>query len=58
MVVDTDCVPEPAANSSNTLASGRPGWAGRTVRMGTGPFSTRPRARRYSMASEPSAGRT
>ena len=57
MVVDTDCLPEPAANSSNTLASGRSAGAGRTTRTGSGPARTRPRARRYSMASEPSAGR-
>ena len=31
--------------------------SGRTTRTGSGPASTRPRARRYSMASEPSAGR-
>ncbi len=57
MVVDTDCFPDPAANSSNTLASGRSAGAGRTTRTGSGPSRTRPRARRYSMASEPSAGR-
>ena len=28
MVVDTDCFPDPAANSSNTLASGRSGGCG------------------------------
>ena len=57
MVVETACLPEPAANSSNTLASGRRDGCGRTTRTGTGPARTRPRARRYSMASDPSAGR-
>ena len=41
MVVETDCAPEPAANSSKTLASGRWGGTGRTTRTGTGPSSTR-----------------
>ena len=41
MVVDTDCLPEPAANSSNTLASGRSAGAGRTTRTGSGPSRTR-----------------
>ena len=57
MVVEAAWLPDPPANSSNTLASGRSAGVGRTTRMGRGPSRARPRARRYSMASEPSAGR-
>ena len=42
MVVDTDWVPEPAANSSKTLASGRSAGAGRTTRIGERPVEDAP----------------
>ena len=56
MVVETAWVPEPGGELLEDLGVGPQRRAsGRTTRTGSGPSSTRPRARRYSMASEPSA---